>query len=177
MNLYGFVGNNGVNQWDVLGLLDSAEALNHYKGGTRTAKRMSFDDIDTSSVKPSQFAKVQKKIDGSTSPRTVKIDDKLPFTTSGDQALFLGNITLRLQGDFTVKEGCKWEFSGTLKSYDDYYDFNASTHRGPIGELLTALGRNTTGKPYSIEIRGSKQISESGQMSQSASGGQGRGWY
>ena len=136
---------------------------------------MSFSDIDTSDVKASQFTKVQTEIKGSRNERTVKIDDKLPFGTSGDQMLFLGNITLRLQGDFKVKPGCVWEFKGTLKSYDDVYDFNQSTHRNPVAELLTTFGRNTPGKLFDIEIRGSKQIEETGKIGSETGGGGGGG--
>src|SRR5436190_3874516 len=125
---------------------------------------MSFSDIDTSSVRPSQFPQIQREIQGSTDPRTTQIDDKKPFATSGDQSLFLGDITLRLQGEFKVKPCREWEFNGTLKSYDDVYDFNGSTHRGLLGELLTAFGRSTPGAPFDIQIRGAKPISETGRM-------------
>ncbi|TXH34399.1 MAG: hypothetical protein E6Q98_18735 [Rhodospirillaceae bacterium] len=37
-----------------------------------------------------------------------------------------------------------------------------STHRGFIGELLTTIGRNTPGKPFDIEIRGSVPVSARG---------------
>jgi hypothetical protein len=62
-----------------------------------------------------------------------------------------------------------------LKCFDDIYDFNKSTHRGIIGELLTAIGRNYNGTTYDIEIRGSKSISGGGEVGtinkQSLSGG------
>jgi RHS repeat-associated protein len=177
-NLYRYVGNNPINLIDPFGLLDSSGAFNHYTGGTGTSLRMSFGDIDTSSVKPSQFPKVAKEISGSARDATISIDDRKAFSTSGDQALFLGDITLRLQGTLTLKKSdCSWKFDGTLKSFDDWYDFNKSTHRGPVGEFLTGIGRGTTGTPYWIEIRGSKQISESGKMGSGSSGGGGRGWY
>ena len=82
------------------------------------------------------------------------------------RGIFLGNITLRLQGEFKVKPCHEWEFNGTLKSYDDVYDFNASKHRALLGELLTAFGRSTPGTPFDIQIRGAKQISETGRMGQ-----------
>jgi RHS repeat-associated protein len=188
INLYAFCSNDSVNRFDPFGLLDSSEALDHYKGGTGTPLRMDFNDIDTSKVKPSEFPRVQDAIrDFKKNPkpaRTVQIkwtnkDDNLPFTTSGDQALFLGDISLKLEGNLVIKNDCTWEFKGPLKSFDDWYDFNASTHRGHLGELLTAWGRNTPGKPYWIEIRGSKQITETGSMSShpDLGGGGGRGWY
>lgn len=47
-------------------------------------------------------------------------------------------------------------------SYDDKYDFNASTHRGIIGESLTRLGAMFSGKEYQILLPGEIHIKESG---------------
>jgi uncharacterized protein RhaS with RHS repeats len=163
-NLYAYVANNSVSATDRSGLLSSQEAFDHYRAGSGTPLRMSFSEIDTSDVSPSQFPKVRSEISGSARDATIVVDDRMGFSTSGGQALFLGNITLRLQGTLTLKKSeCTWKFEGTLKSYDDYYDFNPA-NRGIIGEALTAIGRNTKGKSFWIEIRGSKQISESGKM-------------
>jgi hypothetical protein len=132
---------------------------------------MSFLEIDTSSVKPSHFKEVHDLINGAASAcctvkkaSTIKIDAKRVFSTSGDQANFLGDITLRLQGEMRLDGNGKWSFKGTLRAYDDWYDFNASTHRKIIGEILTMIGRNTPGKPFWIEIRGEKPISEEGKV-------------
>ena len=43
-------------------------------------------------------------------------------------------------------------------------NFNASTHRSAIGEWLTSIGRKTKGKPFYVEIRGEKAITESGTL-------------
>ena len=188
VNLYSILSNDTVRRSDYHGLLDSKEAFDHFKGGTRNAKRMPFSDIDTSSDKPSQFPRVKDAIrnfkKNPKPARTVQIQwknksDNLPFSASGDQALLLGDISLKLEGDFVLKSDCTWEFKGDLKSFDDWYDLNASTHRGPIGELLTTFGRNTSAEPFDIEIRGSKQLTETGSMSthQDLDGGGGGGWY
>src|SRR5699024_2117053 len=89
------------------------------------------------------------------------IDSRVPFSTSGDQSLFLGSITLRLQGSLSM-DASTYSFKGTLKSFDDFYDFNKSTHRSLLGELLTRIGATQEGTPYWIEIRGAKHIDESG---------------
>lgn len=124
---------------------------------------MDFGAIDTSGVRPSQFHQVQAELGRGPQDALVSIDDRLAFSTSGDQALFLGDITLCLQGGLSIEKSGSFQFSGTLKAFDDYYDFNKA-NRGIIGEFLTWIGRGTSGTPYWIEIRGTKPISESGRL-------------
>ena len=76
--------------------------------------------------------------------------------------MYLGDVSLKLEGRLVIKAGGDWTFTGTMKCFDDLYDFNRSTHRSLAGEILTALGRNTDGKVFWIEIRGAKNVSESG---------------
>lgn len=192
MNLYAFCGNSPVSFIDFLGLLTSSEALAHYRSGPdnpknpneRTPLGLSFDDIDTANIGAGQFPQVAEQMKGC-KPGSYQIkwgnkNDNLPLSTSGDQALFLGNISLKLEGTLVIKEGGDWEFSGQLKSFDDYYDFNASTHRGVIGEALTWGGRERiSGKPYWIEIRGAKQLKSEGNCckDESDTSHGGRKWY
>jgi RHS repeat-associated protein len=169
---YAYVGGNPVSLADPRGLLTAEEAYQHYLGGTGTAMRMAFSDIDTSGVRPSSFKAVQAaltsakqtKKEGCCTPSSTPIDDRQPFTTGGSNFLLLGNITLRLQGSFVVSADCTWTFDGTLKSFDDFYDFNASAHRGPIAEWLTSRGREANGTPFWVEIRGAKPAKESGKL-------------
>jgi uncharacterized protein RhaS with RHS repeats len=175
VNLYVFCGNSPISFVDFLGLLTSSDALSHYQSGSdnpkntneRTPLRMSFNEIDTTKIKADQFPQVAKQMKDC-KPGTYQIrwgnrNDNLPFSTSGDQALFLGDISLKLEGTLIIGENGNWNFTGQLKSFDDYYDFNVSTHRGAIGETLTWVGRGKiTGKPYWIEIRGAKQLKGEG---------------
>jgi hypothetical protein len=140
--------------------LSAKEAFEHYKGGSGTPKRISFDQVDTSGVSAKDFKAIKDLLTGK-QPGTASVDGKLVLTTSGDNFLMLGNITLRLQGSLSITEK-DWSFNGSLKSYDDMYDFNASSHRSVIGELLTTFGRNTEGTPFPIEIRGDKPMVDSG---------------
>lgn len=142
------------------GKVTSTSAFNHYKSNAGTPLRMDFSDIDTSNVRPSDFPQVDDLISGEKSGGFA-IDSRLAITTSGDQSLVLGNITLRLQGSLSLDES-SYSFSGTLKSFDDKYDFNRSTHRGVLGEILTRADASQEGTPFWIEIRGSKSIEESG---------------
>src|SRR5262249_24251428 len=156
---------------DPLGLIDSQEALQHYIEGSGTPLRMSLADIDTSLVTPWQFPTLRQLRQRSGGkcfcPRNqrstiMNIDDWMRFQTKGDQALFLGIISLRLEGTLTMYNDCTWSFSGSLKAFDDPYDFNWSTHRELSAEILTRLGSLLPGKRYLIEIRGSKPILQSG---------------
>jgi uncharacterized protein RhaS with RHS repeats len=191
-NLYVFCRNSPISFVDFLGLLTSSEALHHYKTGAdnpknqkeRTPLGMAFDEIDTTKIKAAQFPQVSQQLKDC-KPGTYQVNwgnknDNLPFSTSGDQALFLGNISLKLEGTLIVGNDGNWSFNGQLKSFDDFYDFNASTHRGAVGEALTWLGREKiSGKPYWIEIRGTKQINDSGNCckDKAPSGGGGSSWY
>jgi RHS repeat-associated protein len=142
--------------------INSRSAFDHYRSGSGTPLRMSFDDIDTSGVRPSQFSGVRDKLVGD-DRGDFPIDSRMVFSTSGDQALFLGDITLRLQGSINIGKEGDFKFSGTLKAFDDIYDFNRGS-RAFVAEALTWIGRETKGTNYWIEIRGSKPIIESGHV-------------
>lgn len=189
-NLYACFRNSPLIRFDSLGLLTSSEALQHYRSGPddpsrpdrRIPLRMSFSEIDTSSVTVDRAPKV-RELFKDCAPGTYEVKwaepaDNMPFTTSGDQALFLGDISLKLEGTLTIAANGDWKFTGTLKSFDDLYDFNASTHRGPIGEALTWFGREKiTGKPFMIEIRGAKPADGSGNCCKNKTTSGGRRWY
>jgi hypothetical protein len=91
----------------------------------------------------------------------VRIDNDLPYKETGDNAHLVGNVTLRLQGTLTITEK-GYEFRGTLKAWDDPYDFNRSTHRPFIDELKTLFGSLLPGKGFDIEIRGSRRLYAAG---------------
>ncbi len=97
INLYGYARQAPTNSKDVLGLLFSDQAFRHYIDGTGTPLGMGFDEIDTSSVRPSQFSQVRGVLSGGCGTRVVSINDTRSFSTSGDAALTVGYITLRLR--------------------------------------------------------------------------------
>ena len=172
-NLYLFCGNNAVSRYDYLGMITAAEAFEHYRKGPddaqdrtmRTPLYQPFGEIDTSSVRARDFPQVKSILEScrAGSHRIVwrNSRDNLAFSTKGKLAFVLGDISLKLEGVLDVKEGGDWTFSGTLKSFDDLYDFNRA-NRGLVGEGLTAGGRSVNGKNFWIEIRGAKQMSDSG---------------
>ena len=175
-NLYAFCRNAPILYYDSSGLLTSSEALEHYKTGAddprdntkRTPLRIDFTDINTAEVSVKDFPAIKELLSNRKAGKFKIVwrnkDDNLPFSTSGDQSLYLGNVSLKLEGNLEIKNDCTWSFDGTLKCFDDLYDFNASTHRSWFGEWLTSIGRKTSGKPYYIEIRGHKHISEKGTL-------------
>ena len=151
--------------------ITSRMGLDHYTGRTGTPLRMSFDAIDTSKITVDQFPKTLAELKKGCSDREVEILDtnesrnRLAITTSGDQFYLLGDITLRLNGTLSVKKDCTFSFSGNIRAFDDTYDFNASTHRGWFGEALTWFGRTRVeGTAYQIQIRGEKQINQTGKV-------------
>lgn len=174
VNLYRFCLNDPVSFLDILGMLTYQEAVDHYWNGPddpkdpdkRLPKRISFDDIDTSEVSVIDFPQVSNALArcriGTTDIRWRDKDDNHAHSTYGAQKMYLGDVSLKLEGRLVIKAGGDWTFTGTMKCFDDLYDFNRSTHRSLAGEILTALGRNTDGKVFWIEIRGAKNVSESG---------------
>lgn len=135
--------------------LTATRAFSHYIGGSGTPLQAPFSQLNTDPVLPSDFSAVRDSI--LLGPGEYAIDGRLAYTTRGANADIFGDVTLRLQGTLTVEQ-TGYKFRGNLKAFDDFYDFNPSTHRGFVGEFATAVGRATPGSPYWIEIRGSRRI-------------------
>ncbi|CAK8717112.1 RHS and YD repeat-containing [Candidatus Electrothrix laxa] len=185
LGLYTYTGNNPINYIDPDGRelethdgqqLTYLDFYDHYKKGSGVSVRIKTEKLNgLNNISPKDFKGYKnhlrnaiKNLKGSNDSVTVNIDDKKSFRTKGKDNLALGNVTLRLQGELTVKKskdgGVNWGFKGTVKSFDDKYDFNASTHRGIFGEILTAIGRETEGKPFNVEIRGSLPVENKGMI-------------
>lgn len=150
-----------MNWVDPSGLLTSAGALAHYLNGSGTSLSMQFSEINTATVKAVMFRQVLSELVQGGCDRTVNIDDSRAFPLSGDEALFLGHITLRLQGTLSISNGT-WVFRGKLTSFPDVYDFNPSNHRTTAGEFSTTLGSYLPGTSYRINIIGEKALTQTG---------------
>ena len=189
VNLYRFCLNDPVSFLDILGLLTWQEAMDHSRNGPddpknpkmRTPKRISFDEVDTSSVSVTSFPQVEAALKacriGKTQIRWRNKNDNYAFKTGGDKTLLLGEVSLKLEGRLEVKAGGDWTFNGTMKCFDDMYDFNGSNHRGLAGEILTMIGRWLSRKPFWIEIRGQKSVSESGDCCKLREAESSRSWW
>lgn len=91
--------------------------------------------------------------------------DKFGHNTADDNAiaaLYLGNISLKLEGDMTRHQDGTWNFQGEAHAWSDTYDFNSSTHRGMMQELFTRTVNLLPGTPYEISMPGSVPISWEG---------------
>ena len=165
LNLYSFCANNGENEIDPLGELNTITALLYYMGRSGTTQEMSFAEIDVSSVNPTEFNEISKLIKNCAKGCHNIIDDTFCLDTgvkSFDQAYFLGFITLKTSGKLEIGRNGNWQYNGQLKAANDDYNFNASNHRTKTGERLTTLGRFIPGVEYSIRFNGVVSFSGSG---------------
>ena len=78
--------------------------------------------------------------------------ENVAFETTGSDFPTLGTITLKVEGQLT-RTGDEFLFSGTLKAYDDTYNFDSDWTR--LGRnILTAGARfdHGPGTPYDIQF-------------------------
>jgi RHS repeat-associated protein len=166
LNLYGYVAANPVRNFDPYGLLSWLDAWEHYKGGSGTDLSMSFDEINTRGVRVTDFSKVNAaRCKGCKSGSEHIVDTKGHYVLG--HWLLLGSITLKIEGDMvrtcTCDCKCTWSFTGQLKSFDDEYNFDPHNPPRPWPlEKLTEYGRNTPGKTFFINIRGSRTLFQQG---------------
>jgi hypothetical protein len=91
--------------------------------------------------------------------------DKVPYNTGSNSwstAVWLGNITLKIEGTITKYDNGRLSFSGGARAYNDIYDANAGTWRPAIGEsatsVLSAVEKYLNAQPYQIIIKGTNII-------------------
>lgn len=86
---------------------------------------------------------------------------KFAYNTADDSVItgaYIGNMSLKLEGDFTRFADGSWEFNGELRGYSDLYDFNPSTHRSWAQETFTNIVNTLPGTAYDINIQGSLPV-------------------
>ena len=170
LNVYLYCINDPINLIDPSGLLSSTEALLHYIGGSGEPLSMQINEIFIKEMSVDQLTQIQNALnqfDESecySSDIVTNIDEVISYSTTGDQALFLGDISLHFSGTLTITPTGSWFFSGKLNALPDVYDFNKSTHRSKFGEMLTTIGRQLPGEPYIINITGEKYVTIAGQL-------------
>lgn len=93
-----------------------------------------------------------------------RVDSKFIYSTVQDSVIagaYPGNITLHTTGTVTIAANGTWNYNGAVRTYNDKYDANASSHRGALGEASTTVLRYMYGKEYQSNIHGDK-VSGSG---------------
>ena len=97
--------------------------------------------------------------------RTTIALDKVPYDTASNSWLtgvWLGNITLKIEGTITKHENGRLSFNGGARAYNDKYDANTGTWRTAVGEnatsVLAAVEKYLNAKPYEIAINGTNVI-------------------
>lgn len=104
-------------------------------------------------------------VSSSRAPGTYPVDVRFAHDVRKDSfpaGWTLGNISLRVIGNFTRLSSGGWHFSGVIRAFDDIYDANPSTHRDWIGERGTELLSKIMGTDYSISIPGEISVSVGG---------------
>ncbi len=146
------------------GTMSPAEAVQHYLNGGGAAVTMPFGVVGTNWLKPTDFDAVKSLVASCREPGAYPVSGTKAVPATGSQKLYLGNVTVRLEGTVTYTGGCCWSFSGTMTGESDRYDFNAA-NRGFAGETLTFIGRllfSGHGTPYPIHFSGFAPLSGSG---------------
>ncbi|MNQ96328.1 Colicin-M [compost metagenome] len=146
------------------GTFTPVKAFTHYLWGNGEKLSVDINNIGLD-IKAHNIPLLANSIANTKSAGTYNLSDpKVPYNTFDDSpitGIYLGRITLKVEGDFTRGENGSWVFEGTVKGYTDTFDFNASD-RTPLLENLTTAGRLFTGTAYEIDISGEHKIKLSG---------------
>ena len=138
-------------------------AFAHYLWGNGAERSVNLSNIGLN-ISPSEIPAITNIVNSGVIG-TFPISANFTRDTAKDSIVagaYLGNITLATEGTLTVASNGSWGYNGVVRAYNDTFDFNPSTHRGPIAEVLTRLGGLYSGTPYSIAIPGQLQIQGSG---------------
>jgi hypothetical protein len=156
--LYGFVQNDGVNKWDVLGCF--LDYYGHWLGRSGTDLTESFSTFHKG-WKVDDFPDYAKaKADVCTKKSRVPINTTIQVNF-GATSIGVGDV--RLIGAINYNSITKkWSFFGGHISIDDkFYDFNKAK-RSLGAEILTRIGGVPPGKDYWVRIHGKRDVTDSG---------------
>lgn len=89
--------------------------------------------------------------------------EKFSYNTADSSYIagsYIGNMSLKLEGNITRNSDGTWQLTGVIRAYDDYYDFNASDHRSAAQEAFTYLIREGfIGTPFNVGMPGEIPVS------------------
>ena len=155
LNLYSYVMNDGINAYDMLGLLTTNQAIAHYfrsypivQWAERSSKINWHPDFPDKRFDPIADPKGDdlyvsfKEIDIGVHPRNFPDFEKLLtryykktvekniymtwYTDIGEYVAWAGHIEYTLKGIFK-SDFCEWEFSGSIGALPNDFDFNPKT--------------------------------------------------
>ncbi len=165
INFYEYSRNNPNMIFDSNGLISSVQGYSHYCGRSGTDLSMNFSEINFSGAEGEIRNKIVEKIGSNCTERKIPFYWVRSFNASGDDFFLIGSLSVKIDGNISVKCDCSWSFSASMESAVGYdlYDFNKA-NRGFIGETLTAIGRNVCDKgvDYKIHLLGKSQINQNG---------------
>lgn len=146
-------------------VLTPVAALGHFMYGNGTDARTSINSLGLN-LNSSSIAALDNALASATVGSSRISLDKIPYDTANDSwmtGLWLGNITLKVEGTITKFSDGRANFDGEARAYNDTYDANPGTWRSAFGESATAvlskIQEKLNATPYSIEIHGSYPIS------------------
>lgn len=139
------------------------EARAHWQNGEGRSIRIPTSAVDFRKFRVSSAPNVVRAMnlltkDGAAQVTWSSRRENVSFETTGSDFPTLGTITLKVEGQLT-RTGDEFLFSGTLKAFDDTYDFNSDWSR-PWRNILTAGARadHGPGTTYDIQFRGAVHV-------------------
>ena len=173
-NLYGFVGNDVLNDYDMLGLVSVASAIIHWQTGGGADYPIDYSEVDPGKL-PSDFPGFSGLVSDACSD---KADKSVNINESFDVGGAIGQHTFKLSGGSIVYSAadCTWSFSGTISSSSgrDTFDWNQTwadddpdNDRSFPKEFATSVGYVIQevlgyGMSFDFVIAGSTTASDSG---------------
>ena len=174
LNLYNSIGNNPINNCDVVGLITYYDAILHWLQGEGRSYGISFDEADPN-ASANDFEGFDKKVqDACETHEDQEVDLIQNFDLGTNHPI--GRHNYRLEGTITfIEEECDWDFTGTISSasgidpfdFDrSWFDGDANNNRGFFAEMSTwggaVLGLVLFADDFDFVIFGDKEITDKG---------------
>ncbi|MBC3419537.1 lipid II-degrading bacteriocin [Pseudomonas sp. RW3S2] len=147
------------------GVLTPVAALGHFLYGGGSQASTSINSLGLNLNATPIPALDQALISSSVGSSRIVLD-KVPYNTANDSwltGLWLGNITLKIEGSVTKYADGRISFDGEARAYNDIYDANPGSWRSAFGEsatqVLSEIQRHLEAENYAIEIKGAYPIS------------------
>lgn len=146
------------------GLLTPVSAFGHFLYGKGVAAEININNLGLN-LSRTNIPSLESALASAPIGNSTILLNKVPYNTFSDSFLtgsWLGNITLKIEGNITKHESGNISFNGGARSYHDIYDGNLGTWRTLIGEaatgVLAAVQKYLNAEPYDIAIKGTQVI-------------------